>query len=140
MLRGHCVIYHVVQRIGRARACLLLTPFVTRPGPTHAEMADAPSAPPAAPGDATLPAPVNALQPRPPAKYQLVPPRLLPCGIQFSVHEVPRAFGRELELVLPGVPLEGLLVVPTCQKACCDLLETGPVVAAEKDALLEKVR
>ena len=31
------------------------------------------------------------------------------------------------------------LVIPTCQRAAMDLVNVGPDVAAEKDALLEKV-
>ena len=70
----------------------------------------------------------------------LAPPRLLANGLEVSVHGMPRAFVRELALVLPGVPLEGVLLVPTCQRAAMDLVNTGPDVAAEKDALLERVR
>jgi hypothetical protein len=65
---------------------------------------------------------------------------LLPNGVQVSVHEPPRALRRELALVLPDVPLEGVLVVPTCQRAVRDLVNVGPEVAREKDELLERVR
>ena len=70
----------------------------------------------------------------------LMPPTLLPNGLQVSVHECPRAIRRELALVLPGVDTEGLLVVPTCQRAAMDLVNVGPDVAQEKDDLLERVR
>jgi hypothetical protein len=64
---------------------------------------------------------------------------MLPNGLQFSVHSAPRAFARELAQVLPGVADPGsLLIVPTCQRAAMDLVATGPDVAAEKDALLER--
>ena len=71
-------------------------------------------------------------------KHQLQPPTLLPNGVQYSIHELPRAISRELALVLPGIGLDGLLVVPTCQRAVMDLVNVGPDVAAQKDWLLEK--
>jgi len=76
----------------------------------------------------------------PPVKGTVIPARLLPNGVQFSIHEVPRAFARELAMVLPDVAQAGLLIVPTFQKAAMDLVNVGPDVAKEKDDLLEKVR
>jgi len=67
------------------------------------------------------------------------PPALLPNGVEFSVHEVPKGFARELAMVLPDVEQAGLFIVPTFQKAAMDLVNIGPDVASEKDALLEKV-
>ena len=77
----------------------------------------------------------------PPARHQLTPPTLLPNGIEFSVHTIPRAFRHDLQPVLPGVALEGelpLLLVPTCQHAAVDLVSWGDAEAAEKDLLLER--
>jgi hypothetical protein len=42
-------------------------------------------------------------------------------------------------MVFPGVDLEKLLIVPTCQHAAMDLVQTGEPVDEEKDKLLEKV-
>lgn len=39
-----------------------------------------------------------------------------------------------------SVQLAGLLVIPTCQHAKMDLVQTGEKVEAEKDRLLENVR
>ena len=66
-------------------------------------------------------------------------PALLHNGIEFSVHECPKALRRELLLVLPGVDLTNVTLVVTCQRAAMDLVNVGPDVAVEKDALLEKV-
>lgn len=77
---------------------------------------------------------------RPPVKGTVRPASLLPNGVQYSIHEVPKGFARELAMVLPDVVQAGLLIVPTFQKAAMDLVNVGPDVAREKDDLLEKVR
>ena len=77
---------------------------------------------------------------RPPVKGTVRPTSLLPNGVQYSIHEVPKGFARELAMVLPDVAQAGLLIVPTFQKAAMDLVNVGPDVAREKDDLLEKVR
>lgn len=41
--------------------------------------------------------------------------------------------------VFPGVDLEKMLVVPTCQRSAMDLVQVGEPVDVEKDNLLEKV-
>ncbi len=69
----------------------------------------------------------------------LSPPRVLSNGVEVSVHSVPRAFVRDLARCLPGVDMEHLLILPTCQRAAMDLVATGADVATEKDRLLEKV-
>jgi hypothetical protein len=46
---------------------------------------------------------------------------------------------REVRSVFPDGPLEGLLVVPTCQQAERDLVQTGEKIETEKDRLLERV-
>lgn len=77
----------------------------------------------------------------PPARHQLAPPTLLPNGIEYSIHTIPRAFRHDLQPVLPGIALEGelpLLLVPTCQHAAVDLVSWGDAEAAEKDLLLER--
>jgi hypothetical protein len=56
------------------------------------------------------------------------------------VADPPRMLRRELELVLPGVDLEGVAVVLTSQKSAVELINWGPEAAAEKDLLLERVR
>ena len=78
------------------------------------------------------------------AEHTTVPPTMLSNGIEVSVHTCSRTIQRELALVLPGVPLEAdadtaFYIIPTSQRAAMDLVQTGPDVAAEKDALLEKV-
>jgi hypothetical protein len=41
--------------------------------------------------------------------------------------------------VFPGVDTSDLLIVPTCQRADLDLVQTGEKVDDEKDRLLERV-
>ncbi len=85
--------------------------------------------------------PQPAAAPAPQPKHQLVPPTLLPNGIEYSVHSIPRAFQHDLQPVLPGVPLTGepaFLLVPTCQHAAVDLVSWDEPVAREKDLLLER--
>jgi len=41
-----------------------------------------------------------------------------------------------VDAVFPGLGYEGLLVIPTCQRASVDLVGVGAAVEAEKDALL----
>lgn len=65
---------------------------------------------------------------------------MLANGMEVAVHSVPRILARDLAAVLPGVPLEHLLIVTACQRARLDLVNVGADVAAEKDALLERVR
>ena len=53
------------------------------------------------------------------------------CGCLGPVYTLPPAFN----LAEPA----GLLILPTCQHAKVDLVQTGQLVEDEKDALLEKV-
>lgn len=49
---------------------------------------------------------------------------------------------REVAGVFPGLQpqqLDSLLIIPTCQHAAMDLVQTGEAVDTEKDLLLEKV-
>jgi hypothetical protein len=74
-------------------------------------------------------------------KHQVHPPTLLPNGVEFSVHTIPRAFRLDLQPVLPSIPLEGepaFLLVPTCQRAAMDLVSWDDAVNREKDLLLER--
>jgi hypothetical protein len=41
--------------------------------------------------------------------------------------------------LFPGTPLDGMLVIPTCQHAAVDLVQMGERVETEKDRLLERV-
>lgn len=41
--------------------------------------------------------------------------------------------------VFPGVDTSDLLIVPTCQRADLDLVQTGEKIDNEKDRLLERV-
>ena len=52
----------------------------------------------------------------------------------------PKKYRAEVEALFPGVETEKLLVVPTCQHAKMDLVQTGDNVEQEKDYCLEKVR
>ena len=72
----------------------------------------------------------------------------LPTGsIEVAVHETRKAFQREVEFVLPGVPLAGdekegsgaglLLAISTMQQARFDLVQVGDDIEQEKDRLLE---
>lgn len=70
-------------------------------------------------------------------QHQLVPPTMLPNGIEYSICSVPRLIRRDLASVLPDVPIEHVLIVPCCQRSCIDLVNLGADVAAEKDRLLE---
>jgi hypothetical protein len=70
----------------------------------------------------------------------LIPPFLVSDNFEASLHRVPRLFARDLSRVLPAIEMEGLTIVPTCQRAAMDLVATGADVATEKDRLLEKVR
>jgi hypothetical protein len=45
-----------------------------------------------------------------------------------------------VQSVFPAVNLESMLIVPTCQHAEVDLVNTGERVDQEKDLLLERVR
>ena len=71
----------------------------------------------------------------------LLPPTLLPSGLEVAVCRPPPALLRDLGLVLPQLAAAGslpsLLIVPTCQRAVLDLVNLGPAVEAEKDAKLE---
>lgn len=70
-------------------------------------------------------------------QHQLVTPTLLPNGIEYSICSVPRLIRRDLASVLPGVPVDHVLIVPCCQRSSIDLVNLGADVAAEKDRLLE---
>ena len=111
----------------------------------------------AAPAPAAPPGEPAAAAPRR-SHETLVAPTLLPNGIEYSVHTLPRAFRADLQPVLPGVPLDDaanataaaaaaaaaataaapFLLVPTCQRAAVDLVRWDDEVAAEKDLLLER--
>jgi hypothetical protein len=61
-------------------------------------------------------------------------------GLEYSVYSCPPNLHREVGSVLPMVPdLTKLLVIPTCQRAAMDLVQTGEDVEMEKDRLLEQV-
>ena len=52
----------------------------------------------------------------------------------------PKRYKAEVEALFPGVETDKMLVVPTCQHAKMDLVQTGDNVEQEKDYCLEKVR
>ena len=56
-----------------------------------------------------------------------------------SLLALPRQMLREVASVFPGVDVEGVAVVPTCQRARVDLVRTGEEPEGEKDRLLEQV-
>ena len=69
--------------------------------------------------------------------------------IEASVHRCPPAMFQELKAVFPAVTTSAntvlkdtsrLLVIPTFQKARCDLLSVGHNAEVEKDRLLNNVR
>mmetsp|Transcript_32132 Transcript_32132/g.91142 ORF Transcript_32132/g.91142 Transcript_32132/m.91142 type:complete len:164 (+) Transcript_32132:95-586(+) len=59
-------------------------------------------------------------------------------GLEYAVLELPKPVVREAAHVFPGVDLEGVLAVPTCQRSDVDLARTGEVIEQEKDRLLER--
>ncbi|KAG2448206.1 hypothetical protein HYH02_006791 [Chlamydomonas schloesseri] len=61
-----------------------------------------------------------------------------PWGMEYSLHTVPPSIRREIQSVFPKSNLEQLLIVPTCQHATVDLVNTGERVEGEKDRLLER--
>lgn len=84
----------------------------------------------------------------------VVPPTMLPNGVEYSVHTLPRSLRQDLQLVFPSLPLGRraadreqsdasatpveLLIVPTCQRSALELVNWGPDAAFEKDLLLER--
>jgi len=70
--------------------------------------------------------------------FELAPLTTLANGFEISVHTLPPAFRADLAAVLPAMPLDGLLLVPTAQRARVDLAAWGDEAAREKDALLER--
>ncbi|KAK9816425.1 hypothetical protein WJX72_000083 [[Myrmecia] bisecta] len=69
---------------------------------------------------------------------QLSEPTVSPCGIEYSVHACPKTHEREFAAVFSGVQTDGLLIIPTCQRAGLDLVQTGEQIEDEKDRLLER--
>merc|ERR1711988_459403 len=59
-------------------------------------------------------------------------------GFEFSIHACPKKYRSEILALFPGVNIEELLVVPTCQRSKMDLVNTGDPVEKEKDYCLEK--
>jgi hypothetical protein len=56
----------------------------------------------------------------------------------FFRAEVPKTHLREMKTIFPDLTsIEDLFIVPTCQRAKLDLVNTGEEVEKEKDALLE---
>lgn len=75
----------------------------------------------------------------PQAQFALRLPAARPAARTSS--DAPRRVLDQLRGIFPGVDKAGdLLIVPTCQRAECDLVKTGEVVDNEKDRLLERVR
>jgi hypothetical protein len=109
-----------------------------------AEPAPAPAAPPApapvpspspSPAPAPAPAPVSASSS---AGSTLLAPCLLANGVEFSVHELPRAMRRDLALVMPSRDVSRMVAVLAAQRSRVDLTNWGAEAAAEKDLLLER--
>jgi hypothetical protein len=53
---------------------------------------------------------------------------------------VPKRYKEDVAATFPGLDVEGLLIVPTCQNSAVDLVQMGDEVETEKDRLLERVR
>lgn len=62
--------------------------------------------------------------------------------IEVSVHQCPPSMANDMRLVFPslGPTANRLLIVPTFQRAGCDLLGTGRQPEDEKNRLLQNVR
>jgi len=59
-------------------------------------------------------------------------------GMEYSVHECPKRHKKEAEAMFPGLNVDGLLLIPTCQRTKIDLVRTGEGVDNEKDFCLER--
>ncbi len=55
---------------------------------------------------------------------------------EYSIHTIPRTHKDEVAAIFPGVSMDDMLVIPTCQKSAVDLVEWGDDAAKEKDRLL----
>ncbi|RYG43859.1 hypothetical protein EON67_12410, partial [archaeon] len=65
--------------------------------------------------------------------HTVLPPTWLEdVGLQVSVHTPRRGFARDLAAVLPAIHVQSVLLVPTCQRTCLDLMATGEEAAKEK--------
>lgn len=60
-------------------------------------------------------------------------------SFEVSVHKVPRLFKHDMQVVLPKLDMDDMLIVPTAQRSAMDLVNWGPETAREKDLLLERV-
>ncbi|KAK3263999.1 hypothetical protein CYMTET_27235 [Cymbomonas tetramitiformis] len=58
-------------------------------------------------------------------------------GMEYSVHDCPRKHKEEVAAIFPGLDVQGMLIVPTCQNSAVDLVKVGEDVENEKDRLLE---
>lgn len=70
-------------------------------------------------------------------------PVLLPNGIEYSIHTIPKSMRQDIALVFSGIPnmiasMDEYYTLPTCQRAICDLTNWGGLAAIEKDLLLER--
>jgi len=59
-------------------------------------------------------------------------------GLEYSVHDMPKRVAQEVAHVFPSIDLEGVLVIPTCQRSVVDLVQMGEAIETEKDRLLER--
>eukprot|EP00271_Cylindrocystis_brebissonii_P022042 TRINITY_DN8252_c0_g1_i3.p1 TRINITY_DN8252_c0_g1~~TRINITY_DN8252_c0_g1_i3.p1 ORF type:complete len:183 (-),score=18.03 TRINITY_DN8252_c0_g1_i3:787-1335(-) len=71
-------------------------------------------------------------------KYALTDVLVTSGGMEYSAHSCPRQYGEELRSIFPGEDVASMLIVPTCQHACVDLVHLGEAVEKEKDHLLEE--
>lgn len=65
-------------------------------------------------------------------------PSLAADGFEYTAVSCPRALREDVRVVLRGVDVAALQIVCTCQRARLDLVNIGPEVDVEKDALLER--
>ncbi|KAL4427793.1 hypothetical protein ABPG75_001882 [Micractinium tetrahymenae] len=72
------------------------------------------------------------------AAHTLLGVQTTPWGLEYSIHECPRRHRDDVAALFPGTPLDGMLVIPTCQHAQVDLVQMGERVEQEKDRLLER--
>ena len=60
-------------------------------------------------------------------------------GMEWSAHSVPRAYKLEMQALFgKEANLDAMLIVPTCQHATVDLVQTGEAIEQEKDFCLER--
>ncbi|KAI8106817.1 hypothetical protein M9434_001471 [Picochlorum sp. BPE23] len=59
-------------------------------------------------------------------------------GMEYSIHECPKTHRDDVASIFPQEDMQGMLIVPTCQKSDVNLVGWGEQADVEKDRLLER--